>query len=149
MATPNFAGFSIKPVKKSKIKKSSTIVIKQALYCKPVIREDTLYAHINTKGLEGYDKITILPFSEESFNLKGKTHIFLKEKNDEGKYVHIIRNKDISETYPGNSNKYTPLCENAIYKGYIMKIEKSLVFNVTEYIGTVKANYNLLKTTEK
>ena len=144
MATNKFSGFSIKPVKKVRVKVSSTPIIKQALYCKPVYVDDTIMAHINTKGLDGYEKVTILPFSKESFELKGKTHIFTKEKNSDDKYVHIIRSKDTSEMYPGNEEQYTPICENSIYKGYIVKRNNDLAFNITEYVSTIKANDILL-----
>lgn len=144
MATNKFSGFSIKPVKKVRAKVSSTPIVKQVLYCKPVVQDDTLMAHINTKGLDGYENVTILPFSKESFDLKGKIHIFAKEKNKEGKYVHIIRSKDTAEMYPGNDEIYTPICENSLYKGYIIKSGKELVFKVTEYVSTIKANDILL-----
>lgn len=144
MATNKFSGFSIKPVKKVRAKVSSTPIIKQVLYCKPVCVNDELVAHINTKGLDGYENVTILPFSKESFDLKGKIHIFAKEKNKEGKYVHIIRSKDTAEMYPGNDEIYTPICENSLYKGYIIKSGKELVFKVTEYVSTIKANDILL-----
>lgn len=144
MITNKFSGFSIKPVKKVRAKVSSTPIIKQVLYCKPVYVEDALVAHINTKGLDGYENVTILPFSKESFDLKGKTHIFAKEKNKENKYVHIIRSKDAAEMYPGNDEIYTPICINSIYKGYIIKRDNKLAFKVTEYVSTIKANDILL-----
>ena len=144
MTTNKFSGFSIKPVKKVRVKVSSTPIVKQALYCKPVWIDDTLVAHINTKGLYGYENITSLPFSKESFELKGRIHIFAKEKNSDGKFVHIIRSKDTSEMYPGDKGRYTPICENSIYKGHIVKRINELVFNVTEYISTIKANDILL-----
>lgn len=144
MATNKFSGFSIKPVKKVRAKVSSTPIIKQVLYCKPVLVDDILVAHINTKGLDGYENVTILPFSKESFELKGKIHIFAKEKNKEDKYVHIIRSKDTAEMYPGNDEIYTPICENSLYKGYIIKSGKELVFKVTDYVSTIKANDILL-----
>lgn len=140
MTTNKFSGFSIKPVKKVRVKVSSTPIIKQALYCKPVYVNDELVAHINTKGLDGYENVTILPFSKESFDLRGKTHIFAREKNKDGKYVHIIRSKDVSEMYPGDEERYTPICENSIYRGYIVKCNNKLAFKVIEYIGTIKAN---------
>lgn len=144
MNTNKFSGFSIKPVKKVRAKVSSTPIVKQVLYCKPVNVEDTLVAHINTKGLDGYENVIILPFSKESFDLKGKTHIFAKEKNKEGKYVHIIRSKDTSEMYPGDDERYTPICENSIYKGYIVKRDNKLAFKITEYVSTIRANDILL-----
>mgnify|MGYP003292768911 CR=1 FL=1 len=144
MATNNFSGFSIKPVKKVRAKVSSTPIVKQALYCKPVYVDDELVAHINTRGVYGYEKVTILPFSKESFDLRGKTHIFVKNKNSDGKYVHIIRSKDTAEMYPGNDEIYTPICENSIYKGYIVKHDNKLAFKVTEYVSTIKANDLLL-----
>lgn len=144
MATNRFSGFSIKPVKKVRAKVSSIPIIKQVLYCKPVCVNDELVAHINTKGLDGYETVTILPFSKESFDLKGKTHIFAKEKSKDNKYVHIIRNKDTAEMYPGDDERYTPICENSIYKGYIVKRDNKLVFNVIEYVSTIRANDILL-----
>lgn len=144
MVTNKFSGFSIKPVKKVRAKVSSIPIIKQTLYCKPVYVNDEVVAHINTRGIDGYEKVTILPFSKESFDLRGKTHIFARDKNKEGKYVHIIRSKDTSEMYPGDDELYTPICENSIYKGYIVKRNNELAFNVVEYISTIKANDILL-----
>lgn len=144
MNTNNFAGFSIKPVKKIRDKVSSTKTVTQALYCKPVYVDDTLVAHVNTKGLDGYEKVTVLPFSKESFYLAGKTHIFAKDKNSDGKYVHIIRSKDAAEMYPGDEEKYTPLCVNSIYKGRIVKSNNKLYFDVINYVSTIKANSILL-----
>lgn len=145
MATINFSGFSIKPIKKTRSRAStSEKVIKRILYCKPIQKEDTFYASINTKGIEGYEDVTILPFTKESFELKGRTDVFSINKDKTGRYVHIMRYKDDSY-HNMDETKYTPFSINGVYKGHIVRHNDGLFFDMISYVGYIRDNERLLK----
>jgi len=142
MATATFSGFSIKPVKKVRSKPTSNKVIKRTLFCKPKLEDGVWLAYINTKGIEGYKNITILPFSKESLILSGRAEIFSINKDKTNHYIHITRRPG---DYSFNDfDKYTTLNENSIFKGNIIKTEEGLCFNMTDYIGHVKDYEHLL-----
>ena len=137
--------FSIKPVKKIRSYNTSIKLIKNMLYCKPKRDEDgNWYAEVNTRGFEGYKDVTILPFSEESFRLKGRTDIFLKEKDNTGHFVHIVRDECQVRNYL-NPDIYCSLCENSIFKGHIIKDKDKIVFDIISYVGHIVQYSHLLR----
>jgi hypothetical protein len=133
---PNTITFKYSP-RIVKVKKApSKSVITGTLIC---IAVKTSYnkweAHVNTKHLQDYDKITILPFSEESFNLKDKNDLFSINPDNKGRYTRrILDNVDCAMT-PKTSSMWTTLRDKHFFKGKIVKIDNQLFFDVKEYIG--------------
>ena len=144
----SFSGFSIKPASKHKSVISSTKKTKYVLYCKPVKKDGVWYAHINTKGMEGYKDITILPFTKKSLITRGRTHVFSVEKDKTNHYEHIVRNY-LDVRFP-TSKRYTTLCPTSVYKGTIVKLnDNTLQFDMIDYIGHISYAEKYLRTSRK
>ena len=127
--------FRLNTVKKVRTSKP-TKKVKSLLYAQAVKREDgTWFARVKTKGFEGYKDITILPFSEKTFELKGKVDVFYHNKDKQGYYTRIMRTEQDSVFYPGNKEDYCVLCDKCIFQGYIIKTLNGLCFDVVKYIG--------------
>lgn len=134
--------FRLNPVKKVKEHKPSK-QITCLLYAQAIKREDgTWFARVKTKGFEGYKDITILPFSEKTFELKGKIDVFYNKPDKNGYYTRVIRTEHDSIIFPGNKEDYSPLCDKCIFQGYIIKTIEGLCFDIIRFIGTYsKAGY--------
>lgn len=132
------SGFSIKPAaikpKKEKVPKKQIIKV---LYCIARRKGDAWEAHVNTKDVENYKDVTILPFSPKSFIMKGKTNIFSITKDKTNHYVRIMRNILDSFMFEGNEENYCTLCDNRVFSGHIVKIDGTLYFDMKEYQGNL------------
>ena len=133
-------GFTFKPVviKPKKITSSHKPLTK-ILYCLATKDENNQWiAKINTKGIEGYEELTILPFTEKSFELKGRNNVFRTKKDKTGHWVRVIRTDVEAEFYPGNIQDYCTLCENCVFSGHIVKVDGITQFDMSVYQGTTK-----------
>lgn len=131
-------GFSIKPVAiKPKKEKTPRKQLVKVLYCIARREGDEWKAYVETKGVEGYKDMTILPFSPQTFVMKGRKDIFSKEKDKTNHYVRIIRSILDSFIYEGNEEEYCTLCDNRVFSGHIVKIDGVLYFDVKDYQGNL------------
>lgn len=128
--------FKLNPVKRKRESKPSK-KINSLLYAQAIKREDgTWFARVKTKGFEGYKDITILPFSEKTFELKGKVDVFYNKPDKDGHYTWIIRTEQDANFAPGNKEDYCPLCHKCIFQGYIIKTLEGLFFDIVRFIGS-------------
>lgn len=136
-------GFKFKPVhiKKNVVKHRSNRVSNQ-LYCVCVKEDDEFKAHVNiTSELEFPDTL-VIPFTEDSYNLKGKTDIFTKVPDKNGKYTRICRTSVHAEQFPNLDELYTPFREMYVYSGYIVIVDGHHEFEVSNFVDHyVNANY--------
>lgn len=79
----------------------------------------------------------ILDFTEESFDLKGKTNIFSKCKTNEDKRTRYIRQEIDSRVHPGDKNKYVPFAPNWTVSGYIISFNKKELFDFNDIVCPV------------
>lgn len=116
--------FSIKmpKVKKPKVERGTKLL--QGLV---VLEEDGTYkVHIKLDN----DANLVLPFTKESYSLRGRTNIFNKVKGKYG-YERIVRDQWKAKFAPGDERFYIPFCPNWIVNGYIHVINgvKHFSFN--------------------
>lgn len=133
---PNTITFKFSP-RIVKVKKApSKSVISGTLTCIAVkISDDKWEANVNTKHLQDYNDVTVLPFSEESFNLKDKNDLFSINPDNKGRYTRRILDNVDCTTSPETSSIWTTLRDKHIFKGKIIKVDNQLFFNIKEYIG--------------
>lgn len=99
-----------------------------------VIKDDEGFkAKISINNEEDSD-ILLIPFTTESYNIKGKEVIFSKERIDDGRFVCLIRDKASSKLY-NNVECYTPLRENIVITGNILRIDGKMYFRYKEFIS--------------
>lgn len=147
---PN-AGFTFKPiVAKPKRTPNTHKPLSKILYCVARKNENNEWeAHINTKGIEGYEDTTVLPFTEKSFELKGRNDVFRINKDKYGHIVRVIRSDVDAEFYPGNKEGLCTLCEGCVFSGHIVKVDGNFQFDMSLYQGTFKQCDELLTMTNK
>ena len=76
----------------------------------------------------------VLEFTPNSYELRGKTHVFQKTPNKDGKYICRIRSEASAKYAPGNPETYTPFCQNWVYKGHVCTIYNKVMFDVTDIV---------------
>lgn len=133
---PNTVTFKFSP-RISKVKKApSKSVISGTLICTAIKTSDNKWeAHVDTKHLQDYNDITVLPFSEETFNLKGKNDLFSINPDDKRRYTRIMLDNVDCTMSPNTSSMWTTLRDKHLFKGNIIKTDNQLFFNIKEYIG--------------
>lgn len=75
------------------------------------------------------DKEMIIPFTDKSYELKGRTRIFTRSKDKRGRYICICRTPDRANHFPGCTEVYVPFCPKWIIKGYIMNLNGNYSFD--------------------
>lgn len=103
----------------------------------------------NLKGTdleEKYSEVLYLPFTEESYNLKGRTSVWDRTPDKYGKYVRYIRDDVHARCHPGSPERYVPFCKNWVCSGHIVRHNGKLMFNFNECIAP--EGYDVLKIKE-
>ena len=106
-----------------------------------VILEDEEYKVLLINESYSIHNRTILPFTEKSYDLKGKTSIFTKTKGKYG-YTRYVRTEDKAKVFPGDSDIYVPFAPNWIVKGDIINDKGVLKFDFIELL-TIKGYNNM------
>ena len=120
-------GIKKKPSKTSNINKVSrlclgtTIIINGVYKCKVSLRNDP-----------DYPDYVVVPFTEESLDLKGKTIVYECNKDKYGHYIKHYRDDDLSKTFPGLPSQYTTVVEGEVCSGYVIRKEGKLYFDIKE-----------------
>lgn len=99
-----------------------------------VIKDDEGFkAKIRVNNEENAD-ILLIPFTTESYDIKGKEIIFSKERIDDGRFRCIIRDKASAILY-NDVEHYIPFRENIVIIGNIVRIDGKMYFQYKEFIS--------------
>ena len=99
-----------------------------------VIKDDEGFkAKINIDNEENSD-ILLIPFTTESYDIKGKEIIFSKERIDNGRFLCLIRDKASSNLY-NDVERYIPFRENIVITGDIIRIDGKMYFRYKAFIS--------------
>lgn len=133
--------FGLKLAKKKKIDTSSKpkrVSKKVEGYC---FIEDGVYkVHVELQSedaIEANPGKLLLEFTEDSYDLKGHEKIFIKCKDHKEKWICYCRTKDYATSFPGDKSNYVPFAHNWIVEGYIVRVNKQLMFEFTKTL-TIK-----------
>lgn len=127
--------FTFKPVEcKHKVKKNINKPIKA--YCICIEENNKFSAEVSILENNKY-KTYKIPFTDNSYSLKGKTIIFSKSKDKYGHITRIHRSIEQAIHSPGLDTQYTPFRDKWIYLGNIVIINDKKYFDVTETIGHI------------
>ena len=111
-----------------------------------VILEDEEYKVLLINESDCIHNHKILPFTKRSYDLKGKTSIFSKNKSKYG-YTRHVRTEDKAKVFPGDSDKYVPFAPNWMVKGDIINDKGILKFDFIELL-TIKGYNNMIHEDE-
>lgn len=136
MNKPNI-NFGIKLASKPKIKRNTESYIKIGGKCEAVVIKDNneLKARLTTSPVEDSNEYLVLPFTPNSLNLKGKTHVFAKYKDEYNHRICIIRDKTSANVNPGVPAQYDVLSENLLISGHIVSKDGKKYFNYEKLIA--------------
>lgn len=77
----------------------------------------------------------LLPFTPKSFELKDRTTVFTRAKNERGHRMRIIRDAWKAKIHPGFTTQYFPFTKNWIVKGYIVSNGLVKLFDFKDLVG--------------
>lgn len=131
-------GLSFKPVetKKRKTTSSKPHKLSKLIYAVCVKDKETgeYRANIVIVG-DPHRTILNIPFSLDSYNLKGKEKVFsIKLDKQTKKHICYIRTPREAILSGEKSRTVTPFCEDWIYSGYFVRIGKNNYFQIKEAI---------------
>ena len=141
--------FTINVASKPKVKKNNDISSNKCsrkCYAVVVKIDNEFKAVVNIYG--NYDSVIdgdqfsnsrlILPFTEESLDLKDKTHVFLKNVDKSGRKPIVIRTEEHCHYHPGLPTQYDAVKENLLIAGHIIRKNGKMYF---DYENLVKYHY--------
>ena len=120
--------------KKSKNVSKSSIKIEAKNKKGRVVLEDEEYKVLLIDENDGIHSRTILPFTETSYNLKGRKNVFTRTKDEFGRRTRYIRSEEKAKFHYGDSNRYIPFAPNWIVKGNIIRDNGVLKFDFIDLI---------------
>ena len=99
-----------------------------------VILEDEEYKVLLINESDGIHSRVILPFTKNSYDLKGRKNVFTRIKDEFGRRTRYIRSEEKAKFHYGDSNRYIPFAPNWIIKGNIIKDNGALKFDFIDLI---------------
>ena len=99
-----------------------------------VILEDEEYKVLLINESDGIHNRIILPFTKNSYDLKGRKNVFTRTKDEFGRRTRYIRSEEKAKFHYGDSNRYIPFAPNWIVKGNIIKDNNVLKFDFIDLI---------------
>lgn len=99
-----------------------------------VIKDDEGFKAKISINNEVDSDILLIPFTTESYDIKGKEIIFSKERIDNGRFLCLIRDKASSNLY-NDVEHYIPFRENIVVTGNIVRINGKMYFQYKEFIS--------------
>ena len=84
---------------------------------------------------DAHPDILVIPFTEESYELKGLTSVFSRTCDKQGRYTRYIRNEIKAKFHPGDPDRYVPFCHNWVCSGHIVRRDGKLMFSFNECIA--------------
>lgn len=100
------------------------------------IREDeegNFKVEVIVKDKLGLKNTLLLPLTPKSFEVKDKTTVFTKAKNERGHRTRIIRDVWHAKIHPGTT--YYPFDDKWVVKGYIVSDGLLKLFDFKDLIG--------------
>lgn len=111
-----------------------------------VIREDNDYKiRVSLRNDPDYPDYIIVPFTLESLSLKGKTHVYGRNKDELGHNILYIRDQKWCDLYPGLLSQYSVVVENLVCSGYVVRKNGKLMFEIKDRHGYKKYTHDLPK----
>lgn len=88
--------------------------------------------------------LKVLEFTERSYDLTGKTNVFSRTLDKNGRRTRFIRTITYARHMPGLPEQYIPFAPNWIVRGYIVKDNGILKFDFKSLVGVDGYNMDVL-----
>ena len=97
--------------------------------------EDGTYkVSISMKNDPNYPDLLIIPFTERSYDIVGRTTVFTRNVDEHGKRIRYIRSDTKAKYDYGDPERYIPFAPNWIVKGNIVRDNNILKFDFIDLI---------------
>ena len=100
-------------------------------------KDGTYKVSISMENDPNYPDLLVIPFTERSYNIVGKTTVFAREVDKHGRRIRYIRSEENAKFMPGDPKRYIPFAPNWIVKGHIARENGTLKFDFDDII-TIK-----------
>lgn len=100
-----------------------------------IIDDDQLKCRVSLRNDPNYPDYLVVPFTKESFELKGCLRVFDKKKDKKGHNIVTIRDRQTATFFPGVSSRYTTIVEKEVCSGYVIRKDGKLYFDLRETHG--------------
>ena len=135
MPKPIIKTLSFKPIETKKKVRSSYKPHKLSKLIYAVCSRNDGKYRANIIVVGDHRTIINVPFSLDSYNLKGKEKVFSKRIDPQTKkHICFIRSPREAILSCSKSRTVTPFCEDWVYSGYLVRIGKSNYFQIKEAI---------------
>lgn len=113
--------------KASRLCLGTVVKVNEVYQCK-------VYLH-NTSNDEEF---IIVPFTEESLNLKDKTMVYGTKKDKNNHWIEYHRDKLVAHIHPGLPTQYTTVVEGCVCSGHVIRQNGKLYFDMKNVHGIGK-----------
>lgn len=135
--------FSINIANKPKRIKSTGTIISRKCFAVVKIIEGEFKAILNIdkqkirikEGDELSNEQFVLPFTEQSLSLRNKTYVWLKYKDKYNHDICVIRDPDRATNNPGIPAQYTPIKDNLLIVGHIIRKNGKMYFDYEDIVA--------------
>lgn len=123
-----------KPVKETKQSKSTKNISRR---CFAVVEynNESLVARVCISPIEDPDEYILIPFTDKSLELKGKTYVFIKDLDKYGHIVCITRDSNTANISYGLNSQYDVLKPGLLISGFIIRNNGRLYFDYEQLIA--------------
>lgn len=98
---------------------------------------------INMQNDPVHPDLRILEFTERSYDLKGKTTVFSRNVDNNGRRIRFIRNESDAKYMPGLPERYIPFASNWVVEGYIVRDNGIIKFDFKCLVGIYGYNADI------
>lgn len=135
MVKLNSLSLKISVPKKKRNNSEGIKLIKKNKEGKVFIDENNIYkVSISMDNDPDFPDLLVLPFTENSYNLKGRKTVFSKIKDKHDKVIRYVRSEEKAKYNYGDSNRYVPFSSNWIVKGNIIRDNGILKFDFIDLV---------------
>ena len=130
---------TVSPPKKHKTRSNSGIKLIGKSKRGVVFQDEdgTYKVYISMENDPNYPDLLVIPFTERSYDIVGRTTVFTREVDEHGKRTRYIRSELKAKFMPGDPKRYIPFAPNWIVKGHIVRENGTLKFDFDDII-TIK-----------
>lgn len=139
--------FGLKLINKSrKVSNEKPVRVSKKVIGECFIEDGIYKVHVDLESkdaLEVNPAKLVLEFTEDSYSLKGKDKVFNKCKHNEDKWICYCRTKEHATIIPGDISTYVPFAPKWLVLGYVVRVNKRLMFEHKSSFTIKGYNYNI------
>lgn len=143
--------FGLKLAKPRKVGNNKPVRVSKKVIGKCFIEDGIYKIHVELEPKDAVDihpAKLLLEFTQDSYDLKSRDKVFSKCKTNEDKWVCYCRTKDHATVFPGDRSNYVPFAPKWLCSGYVVKVDKHLMFEFKETLTIDGYNYGIIRKDE-